>query len=148
MTTRRRFIEILPTAGLCALAACGDKTPPPSPAGVPAAAPAPDPVPSATVSPSAASAPSTAPSPAPAAAPMPSAAATGPMVDPSEATAVALGYVTDAKSTKNAKHTDGAACGNCALFGGKAGDSAGPCPLYNGRQVSASGWCTAYAKKA
>jgi hypothetical protein len=70
------------------------------------------------------------------------------MVNPSDAVAVALGYVADAKTAKDAKHTPGAACSNCALFGGKAGDTAGPCPLYAGKQVAAIGWCTAYAKKA
>lgn len=70
------------------------------------------------------------------------------MVDPADATAVALGYVTVASTTKDAKHTAGAACSNCALFGGKAGDAAGPCPLYAGKQVAATAWCTAYAKKA
>ena len=76
------------------------------------------------------------------------AAATGQMVDPADAAAVALGYVADATTTKDAKHTAGAACGNCALFGGKAGDASGPCPLFAGKMVAATGWCTAYAKKA
>jgi len=69
------------------------------------------------------------------------------MVDPSDATAVALGYVPDAKAAKDPKHVAGAACANCALFGGKAGDASGPCPLYAGKQVAAIAWCTAYAKK-
>jgi High potential iron-sulfur protein len=69
------------------------------------------------------------------------------MVDPADAAAVALSYVADAKTTKNAKHVAGSACGNCALFGGKAGDASGPCPLFAGKQVAAIGWCTAYAKK-
>jgi hypothetical protein len=70
------------------------------------------------------------------------------MVDPADAAAASLGYVADASTTKDAKHTAGAACANCALFGGKAGDAAGPCPLYAGKRVAAGGWCTAYAKKA
>ena len=70
------------------------------------------------------------------------------MVDPADPAAAGLGYVADASTTKNEKHAAGAACGNCALFGGKPGDSAGPCPLFVGKQVSAAGWCTAYAKKA
>ncbi len=70
------------------------------------------------------------------------------MVDPADASAKALGYVPDAKTTNDAKHTAGAACGNCALFAGKPGDASGPCPLYPGKQVAAMGWCTAYAKKA
>jgi hypothetical protein len=69
------------------------------------------------------------------------------MVDPAEPTAVSLGYVADAKTTKDAKYVAGSACANCALYAGKAGDSAGPCPLYAGKQVAATGWCTAYVKK-
>ncbi len=81
-------------------------------------------------------------------APQPVADATGPMVDPAEATAMALGYVPDAKATLDAKHAVGAACANCALFAGKQGEAAGPCPLYPGKRVAAAGWCTAYQKKA
>jgi hypothetical protein len=63
---------------------------------------------------------------------------------------MALGYVADASKADTAKfktYAAGQACGNCALFGGKAGDAAGPCPLFAGKQVSAKGWCSAYAKK-
>lgn len=73
------------------------------------------------------------------------------MVDPKDAGAVALGYAAEASQTdvaKYPKYAAGLACGNCALFGGKAGDAAGPCPLFAGKQVSAKGWCSAYAKKA
>lgn len=81
-------------------------------------------------------------------APPPAATAAGPMVDPAESTAVALGYVSDAKATKDPKHAVGAACANCALFAAKPGDAAGPCPLFPGKQVAAAGWCTAHQKKA
>jgi hypothetical protein len=70
------------------------------------------------------------------------------MVDPADATAVALGYVPDASTTQNAKHTAGASCANCALFGGKAGEASGSCPLFAGKQVAAKAWCTGYTKKA
>lgn len=128
MNTRRDFIAIMPLAGLAALAACGDK------AALPSAAP-----PSAT-------APAQTAAPAPT--PRQEAAPTGAMVDPADATAVGLGYVQDAKTTRDAKYVAGSACANCALFGGKAGDTAGPCPLFAGKQVAATGWCTAFAKKA
>ena len=65
--------------------------------------------------------------------------------------AVALGYVTDtskADATKFKSHNASQACGNCALFGGKTGDTTGPCPLFAGRAVAAKGWCSGYAKKA
>ena len=61
---------------------------------------------------------------------------------------MALGYVADASTAKDPKHVVGAACGNCALFAGKAADASGPCPLFPGKQVSTKGWCTAYAKKS
>jgi hypothetical protein len=136
MSTRRRFIAILPLAGVSALAACGEKAAPPAPAPTPAPPPAP------AVAP--------APTPAEAAAPVPTPtpAAAGPLVDPADATAVALGYVADAKTTKDTKHVAGSACASCALFAGKAGDATGPCPLFAGKQVAATGWCTAWAKKA
>lgn len=76
--------------------------------------------------------------------------AAGPMVDEKDPTAASLGYVSDATKADKAKYktyAPGQACGNCALFQGKAGDAAGGCPLYAGKQVSAKGWCSAYAKK-
>ena len=129
MTTRRRFIEIVPLAGVALLAACSDKAA--TPAAAPAAAPFPSPAPAPT-------------------APPPAAANTAP-VDPAEPAAVALGYVTDATKTDSAKYKSysaGQVCSNCVLFAGKAGDASGPCSVFGGRPVSAAGWCSAYAKKA
>lgn len=132
MTTRRRFIEIFPLAGVALLAACGDKS------AAPVAAPAPAPAPAAAPVAEAA---------APAAAP----AAALPMLDEKDPTAIALGYVSDATKADTSKYKTyvaGMACANCALFQGKAGDESGPCPLYAGHQVAAKGWCGSYAKKA
>ncbi len=148
MYSRRRFIEILPVAGLSSLAACGEKSAP-QPAAQPlvaAPAPAPNLAPTPTPSPAAASSPIAIAAPAPA--PVTVATATGLMVDPADPAAVALGYVPNATTTKDAKHVTGAACANCALFGGKTGDASGPCPLYPGKHVASAGWCTGYAKKA
>ena len=142
MNSRRDFIAILPFAGLYVLSACGEKATPTS------AAPAPTPAPAPAVAPSNAPEPAAAPVAGATPAPPPAATAAGPMVDPAEAAAVALGYVSDAKATKDPKHAVGAACANCALFAGKPGEAAGPCPLYPGKQVAAAGWCTAYQKKA
>ena len=83
-------------------------------------------------------------------APQAAAPSTMPMVDPADAQAKALGYVTDATRVESAKfksYVAGQACANCALFGGKAGDANGPCPVFAGKQVSAKGWCSAYSKK-
>ena len=134
MTTRRRFIEIVPLAGAALLAACGDK------AAAPTAAPAPVPAPAP------AAVPAPAPAPAPAAAPT----AALPMVDEKDPAALALGYVSDATKADTNKYKTyvaGMACANCVLFQGKAGDASGPCPLCAGRQVAAKGWCGSYSKK-
>ena len=93
------------------------------------------------------------PKEAPAAAPVQPAApaATSGPVDPKEAAALALGYVSDATqadATKFKMYAAGSACGNCALYAGKAGDATGACPIFAGRQVNAKGWCSAYNKKA
>ncbi len=148
MTTRRQIIRIVPTlplmsvAGATALlAACGDKKP--VEVAAPAAAPAPAPAPMAA----APAAPEATPSPPTS----PTAAATGAMVDEKDATAVSLGYVSDASKVDKAKHAQyvaGSMCSNCALYQGAAGSAQGPCPLYAGKQVAAKGWCTAWAKKA
>lgn len=130
MTTRRRFIMMVPLTGAALAAACSDKaaapeaapaTPPPAPAAAPAAEP--------TLAPP---------------------ASTGSMVDEADATAMALGYVADAARVDTVKHPNfaaGSACADCVLYQGAAGSEAGPCPLFTGKQVSAKGWCSSYVKK-
>jgi len=74
-----------------------------------------------------------------------------PMVDPKDATAAALGYVVDGTKVdkvKFPKHEATQNCSNCAIYQGKAGDTAGACPLFAGKQVSSKAWCSAWAKKA
>ena len=124
MSTRRRFISLLPLAGVSALAACSDKR-------SDAAAPAP-----------------AAPQ---AAAPAPALAPAGGALDPQDPQALALGYVAVADKIDKAKYpnyTAGQQCANCALFQGKAGDASGPCAIFAGKAVLATGLCSAYAKKA
>jgi hypothetical protein len=137
MTTRRRFVVLVPLAGTAWLTACSDK---PAPAAAaPDAAPAPAP----------AAAPAPAPAPTAEAAPAP--AGNLPMVAETDPTAVSLGYVADASradTTRFKNHAAGQACGNCSLFGGKPGDPAGTCSIFAGKQVAANGWCSAYVKKA
>ncbi|MEY2893150.1 MAG: hypothetical protein RJA98_3058 [Pseudomonadota bacterium] len=72
-------------------------------------------------------------------------------LDEKDPQAVALGYVADATKAdkkKFPKYAAGQACGNCALFQGKATDATGVCPLFAGKPVASKGWCSAYAKKA
>ena len=73
-----------------------------------------------------------------------------PLVDPKDPQAAALGYTPDAAKVDKAKYPKyaaGQACGNCALYQGKAGDASGPCPLYAGKAVLAKGWCSAWVKR-
>ena len=140
MTTRRHFIWLLPASGAALLSACSDSAPPPD-AAPPAASPA-----------SSAEYPvTTAPAPAPTPAPAQTPAASGPMVEATDPTAMALGYVAVAANADKAKYpnfVEGSACANCALYQGAAGSEAGPCPLFAGKQVAAAGWCGSYVKKA
>lgn len=72
------------------------------------------------------------------------------MVTEADPQAKALGYVSDATKADAKRfpaYVAGHACGNCALYQGKAGDAAGNCPLFAGRMVSSKGWCSAWAKK-
>lgn len=139
MTTRRRFIEILPLAGLGlglgAMAACGDKAAetPVAPAPAPAAAP---------------------PAPAMEAAPAPVATppdtASLPLVSEGDALAQSLGYVAVAGTvdkTRYPQYAEGQKCANCALYGAAADSAQGPCPLFAGRQVLATAWCSSYVRK-
>jgi hypothetical protein len=152
--TRRRFVAIVPFAGLALLAACSDKSattaspPAPQPPATPPAAPPPAPAP-ATAPAAVAPAPAAEQAAAPAAA-SPNAGAALPALTPSDPAAVALGYVavaSQADAVKYPKYAAGQACGNCVLFGGKPGDASGPCPLFAGKSVSATGWCSSYTKK-
>jgi hypothetical protein len=73
------------------------------------------------------------------------------LVDEKDAQAAALGYVADAKrvdAKKYPKFAAGQNCANCALYQGKAADTAGGCPLFAGKQVAGAGWCSTWAKKA
>lgn len=60
------------------------------------------------------------------------------------ATAVALGYVADAKDTKHASFKPGSSCANCQFFTA----ATGACTLFPGFSVPAAAWCSAWAKKA
>lgn len=137
MTTRRHFIWLLPASGAALLSACSDSAPPPD-AAPPAASPA-------------SSAEYPVPPPAPTPAPAQTPAASGPMVEATDPTAVALGYVAVAANADKAKYpnfVEGSACANCALYQGATGSAAGPCPLFAGKQVAAAGWCSSWVKKA
>ncbi len=65
--------------------------------------------------------------------------------------AVALGYQADGSKTDTKKYPNYASnqsCSGCALFQGKATDSAGGCAVYGNKLVASKGWCSAWTKKA
>jgi hypothetical protein len=69
-----------------------------------------------------------------------------PHVSESDPTAKALGYVEDASTTKDPKHTAGNSCANCQFYSGAA-TGYGPCQLFPGKSVSAKGWCISHTTK-
>jgi hypothetical protein len=66
-----------------------------------------------------------------------------PLVAVNSPEAKALGYVEDAKASKEAP--GGNHCGDCALYQGASGKPQGPCQLFPGKQVKAAGWCKSWA---
>ena len=76
-----------------------------------------------------------------------------PILEVTDPSAKALGYVTDAKNVDRksplaARFVDGQHCANCQLIQGKDGEVHRPCAIFPGKQVAAAGWCSAWAKKA
>jgi hypothetical protein len=136
-TTRRKFVEITPLAGLALLAACSPSPPPPAP--LPPPSPAPE------------------PTPAPPAAEATPPAGTGqaptaglPMASETSPNSVALSYVADASrvdTSRNPTFIPGSKCANCALFLGPPDAEAAPCPLFPGELVAGPGWCSAWARR-
>ena len=70
-------------------------------------------------------------------------------VDPNDAQAKSLGYVTDAgkvDAKANPTFKPGQHCANCIQFTGKA-PADGPCNLFPGKVVKANGWCRVWVQK-
>ena len=59
----------------------------------------------------------------------------------------ALGYVPNAKDSKDRKDKK-ALCKNCNYFQADAKAKTGPCQLMAGADVQAEGWCKSWAAKA
>ena len=71
-------------------------------------------------------------------------------VDPNDAQAKSLGYVTDTSKVDakaNPMHKPEQKCSGCVQFQGKAGDAAAPCTIFAGKLVEGNGWCKVWAKK-
>jgi High potential iron-sulfur protein len=121
MSTRRRFISLAPWAGASLLAACGGDKAAPSGATQAAAAPAGN-APAANTS-------------------------NKPLVDPADPAAVGLAYIPRGSESKHPRYAAPAACGNCIMYGGKAGEMQGTCALFMGQHVAVNGWCSAYNRR-
>lgn len=77
-------------------------------------------------------------------------AAALPHLSPSDPTAKALHYTSDASTIDPKKETlfkAGADCGNCALYQGGTAQW-GACPIFPGKDVHTKGWCQSHAPKA
>jgi hypothetical protein len=71
-------------------------------------------------------------------------------LDPSDPTAKALGFVTDASKVDakaESTYKPNQKCSTCAQFQGKAGDASGGCNIFAGHTVPAGGWCKVWAQK-
>jgi hypothetical protein len=78
-------------------------------------------------------------------------AAALPALEPSDPTAQALGFVTDASKVDTAANPTYKAtqkCGTCAQFQGKAGDTSAACNIFAGKSVPAGGWCKVWVQKS
>jgi hypothetical protein len=72
------------------------------------------------------------------------------LVQDSDPSAIALGYVSDVKkidTNKFPQYALGQNCAVCTLFQGTAKDADAPCLAFGGKAVSAKGWCSAWVKK-
>jgi hypothetical protein len=73
-----------------------------------------------------------------------------PMIQETDAQAIALGYkhsYKDVDKAKFPKYQDGQICDNCQLYTKKS-DKDGLCSLFPGKLVAAEGWCNLWIKKA
>jgi hypothetical protein len=81
----------------------------------------------------------------------PAGAAPLPALDPSDPTAKALGFVTDASkvdASANLTYKAGQKCGTCAQFQGKPTDASAGCNIFAGKSVPSTGWCKVWVQKS
>lgn len=72
------------------------------------------------------------------------------LVQDSDPSAIALGYVSDVKkvdTNRFPQYALGQNCSVCTLFQGSTKDTNAPCLAFGGKAVSAKGWCSAWVKK-
>ena len=74
-----------------------------------------------------------------------------PPLDPSDPTAKALSFTTDASKVDagaNPTYKTGQRCSTCAQYQGKAGATSGGCNIFAGHSVPSGGWCKVWAAKS
>jgi hypothetical protein len=77
-------------------------------------------------------------------------AAALPLLDPTDPTAKALGFVSDATKVDTKTYATfkaGQKCGTCAQFQGKPGEASAACTIFAGKSVPQGGWCQVWAQK-
>jgi hypothetical protein len=73
-----------------------------------------------------------------------------PLLDETDASALAVDYKTDAAKVdgkKFPKFAKSQTCANCGLYAGLPNDSTGGCQLFYGYDVTAKGWCSSWEQK-
>jgi High potential iron-sulfur protein len=71
-------------------------------------------------------------------------------LDPNDAQAKALGYVTDTAKVDakaNPAHKPDQTCSRCLQFVGTPADKTGGCKIFPGKSVAGPGWCKVYVLK-
>jgi hypothetical protein len=72
-------------------------------------------------------------------------------LDPDDATARSVGFVTDASRVvpaENPAYKAGSRCELCLQFQGRPGAKAGGCSIFSGHSVPATGWCQAWTARS
>ena len=70
-------------------------------------------------------------------------------LDPKDASARALGFVTDAvNAAATPNFQKGEHCGACAQFQGKSSDARAACTIFVGHSVPTTGWCQAWTPRS
>jgi hypothetical protein len=77
-------------------------------------------------------------------------AAALPPLDPSDPTAKALGFASDASKVDSKAYPNfkpAQKCGTCAQYQGKPTDATAACTIFAGKSVPVGGWCQVWAQK-
>jgi High potential iron-sulfur protein len=77
-------------------------------------------------------------------------AAALPPLDPSDPTAKALGFASDASKVDSKAYPTfkpAQKCGTCAQYQGKPTDATAACTIFAGKSVPVGGWCQVWAQK-